>query len=696
MAAINYLKTIALSETSQARVRSDRATLSQSTANVLGYVVKHYLENPEDISSLMSTCIALTETFTDELLEAEILLEQSLEGIGEPVMMHARRGYHPTVYDNTTSESGLPAEDMHGHPEDNWRWPMVYQNNHTDDNYEPVGWSYGFENMTRDNSAEFWNRWATARCFRGPSSTIDDARYGDEEPRVEVGPNVIYYWMLPPRPARPIRQNSLHVHVRRLERYGFESTFNRLRRTIEAAKKIWPGYLDLPDDGGYAPIHLAATRGSTWATKLLLDAGCTAQQPLKDTCSAYAALRQTFDRIAPDVYYTVDEGFSLPCTNRYFNEKLPFAVDALGLAILHGREDQAAILLKHHVKSITLRNRTVPPLHLAALSGMPTILRALLSHGEDANSRCEHFHNCTPLHLAATNGRVMAECLSILSEHGADLRAEDDHGREPVVWAIEHGASKHVLWFLENKIRPLAEIQTSNGYSSTIFWECVESDMFLECTKYMDAIMMTGKPDFLLIQGITPAQNYACKDSEDMTYVYSNVYSKALKKAMGKPRGLGGRQVKPRLCDRKQTLKWLIMSIGNNARNHCAYGELGNIYTTTWPPPKDGQPDEYWDSDCLLQRAIRCDLEDDIFALMLSRAGSALCPINDKDKALKLARELNQTGKVKILLEHGASDPEPKRRSSNSEAETETARSISVPATEIESERRDSIGSDTF
>lgn len=86
------------------------------------------------------------------------------------------------------------------------------------------------------------------------------------------------------------------------------------------------------------------------------------------------------------------------------------------------------------------------PLHLAARSGHPAIVAALLEAGADPNFWTDT--GVTPLHFAAQAND--AESVRALVEHGADINARDEfRGRTPLVFAAGRDATGAVKALLE-------------------------------------------------------------------------------------------------------------------------------------------------------------------------------------------------------------------------------------------------------
>lgn len=81
------------------------------------------------------------------------------------------------------------------------------------------------------------------------------------------------------------------------------------------------------------------------------------------------------------------------------------------------------------------------PLHEAVSNGHSEILKVLLRHDGDVNSRANSGY--TPLHLAASSGHV--DCVRVLLENAADIANTDEYGKTPIQTAelsSKHGVVK--------------------------------------------------------------------------------------------------------------------------------------------------------------------------------------------------------------------------------------------------------------
>jgi len=85
------------------------------------------------------------------------------------------------------------------------------------------------------------------------------------------------------------------------------------------------------------------------------------------------------------------------------------------------------------------------PMHEAANSNRPGVLKLLLRGGADVNCRANMHARSTPLHLAAFNGHE--ECVRVLMENNADITIADGYGRTPLQLA-EYGKKHAVIKLL--------------------------------------------------------------------------------------------------------------------------------------------------------------------------------------------------------------------------------------------------------
>jgi ankyrin repeat protein len=151
---------------------------------------------------------------------------------------------------------------------------------------------------------------------------------------------------------------------------------------------------------------------------------------------------------------------------------LHFLLDQAGveidifLACVLGETETVASALESDptlARAVTDDDHVVEPgltaLHLAAQFGRTEIVKLLLEHGADINTKSPVINNMTPLHLAVWRGRrklydkpmgelvqeygvyhLLPETPRLLLEHGADVNARDsERNLTPLGWAqAEH------------------------------------------------------------------------------------------------------------------------------------------------------------------------------------------------------------------------------------------------------------------
>ncbi|CAJ2508859.1 Uu.00g138850.m01.CDS01 [Anthostomella pinea] len=119
--------------------------------------------------------------------------------------------------------------------------------------------------------------------------------------------------------------------------YGMTSTATKV---VEVAKHVSMEYLDLQNPINlHGSVHLAAMYGHTEILRFLKDSGCDMQAVSGYPCMAMRHLRNVLQHINPDIVY-IHDGLYL------FDPRRPFALNALGLAILRGHVQPARFLVE--------------------------------------------------------------------------------------------------------------------------------------------------------------------------------------------------------------------------------------------------------------------------------------------------------------------------------------------------------------
>lgn len=134
------------------------------------------------------------------------------------------------------------------------------------------------------------------------------------------------------------------------------------------------------------------------------------------------------ERAAAEVTRLIAQGANVNATQ-------PDGMTALLWATHYDQTDWALALLNAHADPTACNQYQVFPLALACRNGNPTIVRALLEAGENANRRSGGAE--TVLMTASRTGNV--DVVQLLLKHGADVNARDRRKQSAMMWAAAEG-----------------------------------------------------------------------------------------------------------------------------------------------------------------------------------------------------------------------------------------------------------------
>ena len=141
--------------------------------------------------------------------------------------------------------------------------------------------------------------------------------------------------------------------------------------------------------------------------------------------------------------------------NRRVDKPLPPLRTSLHYAALWGLHSIVEFLIVEHSQDVYFRGFTdnVTPLHLASKYGHVKTARMLIERGADLSA--QNVHGKTPLHLASEKGQV--DIARILIECGADLSAKNVHGKTPLHLALDKGQVEIARMLIERGADPSAQ-----------------------------------------------------------------------------------------------------------------------------------------------------------------------------------------------------------------------------------------------
>ncbi|KAI0895154.1 ankyrin repeat-containing domain protein [Annulohypoxylon nitens] len=204
----------------------------------------------------------------------------------------------------------------------------------------------------------------------------------------------------------------------------------RAKAIIQMASRVWPDYLDAKDYYATTALGYAALEGYTEIVVELLNAGACIETPVPWPI-IYLGTKYPKSRLFVDLLWT-------PLTQ----------------AMCEGHESLAMMIAQR--SALTPEEEglkpTLSPICMAALYGMPNLVKLLLSKGWSASQSVAKHNNTTPLHWAALRSDNR-EVIDILISHGADVHAEsgDDWWRSPLLTAVYENEEENLACMISKE-----------------------------------------------------------------------------------------------------------------------------------------------------------------------------------------------------------------------------------------------------
>lgn len=295
---------------------------------------------------------------------------------------------------------------------------------------------------------------------------------------------------LEPPPGSPRERMPPRRQLTILQWAALTGTVVTADKAIKVAKYTWSGYMDFPNPIIlHAPVHLAAMYGHTEVLRLLATNGCAINAVSGYKCMPPRALREVFRHINPRLRF-------IPLGYDILDPDYPFALNALGLAILRGHLDASIFLADYyddayvdHSDRQRVRNQdgsrpkhdyVVPPLHLAAFMGMVEVVKILLEKGADVNCTSPQIQDSSPL-MWAVSRADNREIIDIFTQRGANVMHRDSQNRGALEWALQFEAALNArrlisegvpfdVWLYSGRICCGLSLTMSNDE----FWDCTK------------------------------------------------------------------------------------------------------------------------------------------------------------------------------------------------------------------------------
>ncbi|KAJ9063741.1 hypothetical protein DSO57_1037820 [Entomophthora muscae] len=226
-----------------------------------------------------------------------------------------------------------------------------------------------------------------------------------------------------------------------LFRYAERSDLEKCRQLLDANADV-----NISDNAGWRPLHLACGQGATAIVKLFIERGADlhARGLNHQTALHDAALSGNLEIIQ----HLVQLGADINARNLEGSSPIDLCAQPECLAFMTEQLE-----MKREINS---QNRDGHSrLHLACIEENIHKVTQLLLDGADVN--VTDIHGASPIHIAAQNGSL--EIIAALVKRGALVDQQDGSGNTSLHLATQNNQLKAVKLLLENRSNPLVRNQ---------------------------------------------------------------------------------------------------------------------------------------------------------------------------------------------------------------------------------------------